>query len=86
MLSHILSACVNTVIQYLMVSVFVLSSILCYQCLCCLVFTVLVFDPVCYTFFQADIKPQTDGANGLKYNLTADIIESIFKTYPMGEF
>ena len=38
------------------------------------------------SFFQADIKPQTDGANGLKYNLTADIIESIFKTYPMGEF
>ncbi|XP_076471070.1 general transcription factor IIH subunit 1-like [Babylonia areolata] len=33
--------------------------------------------------FLADIKPQTDGANGLKYNLTADIIESIFKTYPM---
>ena len=63
-----------------------LFSILCYQCLCCLVFTVLVFDPVRYIFFQADIKPQTDGANGLKYNLTADIIESIFKTYPMGEF
>ena len=38
------------------------------------------------SLFQADIKPQTDGANGLKYNLTADIIESIFKTYPMGEF
>lgn len=34
---------------------------------------------------QADIKPQHDGANGLKYNLTADIIQSIFKTYPMGE-
>ncbi|XP_041366355.1 general transcription factor IIH subunit 1-like [Gigantopelta aegis] len=33
--------------------------------------------------FLADIKPQTDGCNGLKYNLTADIIESIFKTYPM---
>ncbi|CAL1548138.1 unnamed protein product [Lymnaea stagnalis] len=33
--------------------------------------------------FLADIKPQTDGANGLKYNLTADIIQSIFKTYPM---
>ena len=25
---------------------------------------------------------QADGANGLKYNLTPDIIESIFKTYP----
>lgn len=32
--------------------------------------------------FLADIKPQTDGCNGLKYNLTADVIESIFKTYP----
>ncbi|BFZ04304.1 hypothetical protein BsWGS_07342 [Bradybaena similaris] len=33
--------------------------------------------------FLADIKPQQDGANGLKYNLTADVIQSIFKTYPM---
>lgn len=32
--------------------------------------------------FLADIKPQTDGCNGLKYNITADIIESIFRTYP----
>ena len=32
--------------------------------------------------FLAEIKPQADGANGLKYNLTADIIEAIFKTYP----
>lgn len=32
--------------------------------------------------FLAEIKPQTDGCNGLKYNLTADIIECIFKTYP----
>ena len=24
----------------------------------------------------------SDGANGIKYNLTNDIIESIFKTYP----
>ena len=32
--------------------------------------------------FLAEIKPQADGANGLKYNLTNDIIESIFKTYP----
>ena len=31
---------------------------------------------------MAEIKPQADGANGLKYNLTPDIIESIFKTYP----
>ncbi|KAH3877055.1 hypothetical protein DPMN_000911, partial [Dreissena polymorpha] len=33
--------------------------------------------------FLADIKPETDGCNGLKYNLTADIIESIFRTYPI---
>ncbi|XP_055692887.1 general transcription factor IIH subunit 1 [Lutzomyia longipalpis] len=32
--------------------------------------------------FLADIKPQTDGCNGLRYNLTADIIQCIFKTYP----
>jgi transcription initiation factor TFIIH subunit 1 len=32
--------------------------------------------------FLADINPQLDGANGLKYNLTPDIIESIFRTYP----
>ena len=32
--------------------------------------------------FLADIKPKTDGANGLKYNLTLDIMDSIFKTYP----
>ncbi|TRY62991.1 hypothetical protein TCAL_03983 [Tigriopus californicus] len=32
--------------------------------------------------FLGDIKPQADGANGLKYNLTPDIIQSIFKTYP----
>lgn len=32
--------------------------------------------------FLADIKPQTDGCNGLKYNLTADVVHCIFKTYP----
>ncbi|XP_020283726.1 general transcription factor IIH subunit 1 [Pseudomyrmex gracilis] len=32
--------------------------------------------------FLADIKPQTDGCNGLRYNLTVDVIECIFKTYP----
>lgn len=32
--------------------------------------------------FLADIKPVADGCNGFKYNLTPDIIESIFKTYP----
>lgn len=41
----------------------------------------------CCTVFalQADIRPQTDGCNGLRYNLTADIIESIFRTYPAGK-
>lgn len=32
--------------------------------------------------FLADIKPQTDGCNGLKYNLNVDTINSIYKTYP----
>jgi len=32
--------------------------------------------------FLSDIKPQADGANGIKYNLTVDVINSIFKTYP----
>ncbi|XP_022082921.1 general transcription factor IIH subunit 1-like isoform X2 [Acanthaster planci] len=32
--------------------------------------------------FLSDIKPQTDGCNGVKYNLTADIIEAIFRIYP----
>ena len=32
--------------------------------------------------FLADVHPQTDGCNGLRYNLTSDIIESIFRTYP----
>ncbi|XP_058807076.1 general transcription factor IIH subunit 1 [Phymastichus coffea] len=31
--------------------------------------------------FLTGIKPQADGCNGLKYNLSSDIIESIFKTY-----
>ena len=35
-------------------------------------------------WFQANIKPQTDGCNGLRYNLTPDIMESIFRTYPAG--
>ena len=37
---------------------------------------------VAFYIFKADIKPQTDGCNGLKYNLTPDIIACIFKTYP----
>ncbi|XP_014248752.1 general transcription factor IIH subunit 1 [Cimex lectularius] len=32
--------------------------------------------------FLADIKPQTDGCNGLKYNLTPDVMEAVFRTYP----
>lgn len=32
--------------------------------------------------FLSEIKPQTDGANGLRYNLTTDVIACIFKTYP----
>ncbi|KAJ1207510.1 hypothetical protein NDU88_002901 [Pleurodeles waltl] len=31
--------------------------------------------------FLADVRPQTDGCNDLRYNLTLDIIESIFRTY-----
>lgn len=40
---------------------------------------------VLFFFFQADVRPQTDGCNGLRYNLTSDIIESIFRTYPAGK-
>uniref|UniRef100_A0A0P4WP76 BSD domain-containing protein n=2 Tax=Scylla olivacea TaxID=85551 RepID=A0A0P4WP76_SCYOL len=33
--------------------------------------------------FLADIKPQTDGSNGkVQYNLTPEIMSSVFKTYP----
>lgn len=32
--------------------------------------------------FQADIKPQADGCNGLRYNLTTELMASIFRTYP----
>lgn len=32
--------------------------------------------------FLSEIKPVSDGCNGFKYNLTAEIIESIFKAYP----
>ncbi|CAH8464895.1 unnamed protein product [Dicrocoelium dendriticum] len=30
----------------------------------------------------SDIKPETDGANGIKYNLTHDTIDAIFRAYP----
>jgi transcription initiation factor TFIIH subunit 1 len=32
--------------------------------------------------FLSGIKAQTDGCNGMKYNITNDIIEAIFRTYP----
>lgn len=32
--------------------------------------------------FLSEIKPVTDGCNGFKYNLTGEIIESVFKAYP----
>lgn len=32
--------------------------------------------------FLSEVKPVSDGCNGFKYNLTAEIIESIFKAYP----
>ncbi|OQV16357.1 General transcription factor IIH subunit 1 [Hypsibius exemplaris] len=32
--------------------------------------------------FLADVKPQADGCNSVRYNLTPEIIGSIFKTYP----
>jgi len=37
-----------------------------------------------FIFLQADIKPKVDGCNGLRYDLTVDIIDSIFRTYPSG--
>lgn len=32
--------------------------------------------------FLADIRPTHDGCNGIQYNITTDIIEAIFRTYP----
>jgi transcription initiation factor TFIIH subunit 1 len=32
--------------------------------------------------FLSEIKPVTDGCNGFKYNLTGEIIDSVFKAYP----
>ncbi|CAG0918900.1 unnamed protein product [Notodromas monacha] len=32
--------------------------------------------------FLAEVKPETDGNNGIQYKLTTDIIDSIFRTYP----
>ena len=35
--------------------------------------------------FLSEIKPSSAGANNISYNLTTDMIDSIFRTYPMGE-
>ncbi|KAM9095553.1 LOW QUALITY PROTEIN: general transcription factor IIH subunit 1-like [Sarcophilus harrisii] len=32
--------------------------------------------------FLADVRPPKEGRDGLKYNLTSDIIESVLRTYP----
>lgn len=46
---------------------------------------ILLFFTVCADVcFQADIRGQADGCNGVKYNVTADVIKSIFRTYPTG--
>lgn len=34
--------------------------------------------------FLSEIKPQSTGANSISYNLTTDMMEAIFKTYPQG--
>ena len=31
---------------------------------------------------QSGIQPLTDGSNGITYNLTPEVMEAIFKTYP----
>lgn len=51
----------------------------------CLALALIMHSYTLAFVLQADIRPQTDGCNGLRYNLTADIIESIFRTYPAGE-
>lgn len=34
--------------------------------------------------FLSEIKPTSQGSNSISYNLTTDMIDSIFKTYPQG--
>ncbi|CAL8087681.1 unnamed protein product [Calicophoron daubneyi] len=34
------------------------------------------------SYLLSDIKPEADGANGIKYNLTHETIDSIFRAYP----
>ena len=33
---------------------------------------------------QADVRAEMDSVNTVKFNLTADVIEAIFRTYPSG--
>ncbi len=33
---------------------------------------------------QADVRAEMDSVNTVKFNLTADAIEAIFRTYPSG--
>ena len=35
--------------------------------------------------FQAEIRPDMHGCNELRFNVTADSIQAIFKTYPAGK-
>ena len=35
---------------------------------------------------QADVQAVYDGCNAVRYNLSADVIQAIFKTYPTGMF
>ena len=37
------------------------------------------------TIFQAELKPDMHGCNELRFNLTADNINAIFKMYPGGK-
>ena len=34
--------------------------------------------------FLSEIKPTSDGTNSISYNLTTDMIDSVFRTYPQG--
>ncbi len=34
---------------------------------------------------QSEVKPESSGCNELRYNLDADTIAAIFKTYPAGK-
>jgi len=34
---------------------------------------------------QADVQAVSDGCNAVKYNLTTDVIQAIFRTYPSGK-